>query len=683
MMWLIDTGTLRLKSFQGKIPRYAILSHTWCPDEITFADFQVENKSTTRDEKAGFHKIKLTCEQARTEGISYAWVDTCCINKESSAELSEAINSMFKWYSLATVCYAYLEDFPQSEETNNLSLLRGCRWFSRGWTLQELLAPRDLVFFAPHGKSWRKIGRKDGLEQVLEQITNIPGEILLKQKAIDTISVAARMSWAARRQTTQEEDLAYCLMGIFNVNMPLLYGEGPKAFIRLQEEILRETRDDSLFAWCSTKEAAAETPYRGLFAGSPDEFLESVDIEHFDADEAGAGSTTSMLGQGRVSLSCSVYPGARDRVILTLKCFRGDLSNIQGIQCVRIGENYYLRSKPSQLFRCSLGPRTSVTIDKYAMKTETNKDDHVYGRDSICLCYLPNGMHLRAVHSEVHSEVARRFLRQSPPIHRWVPISWAIGRKMAFEIEVDRRALGYGTQSGESAEDRLLILFWVEPIPESRTYGFRFNLEKSSIEDATIKFGSAMKPQESIGGYKLTIGRTVVYVDKFLMNMRGYERLYFHVSTEANKKPRAKIIAELRHYNVDEAQMETQSFGTAPSSGRAEVGIPRRNGSHSRRQAQGETGTEHYRTHSSLTRYRRMRLLMAGIFIIVSLLSFSLLSGNLMFGLLITSFMAVMLVMPILASTRIDGRKFYIDQEDHGDHEDHGGHEDHETSPLL
>lgn len=109
-MWLIDTETLKLKGFMGETPCYAILSHTWGPEEVTFPDFHDEK---TRHNKAGFSKIRLTCEQARTEGIKYAWVDTCCINKESSAELSEAINSMFKWYRLATVCYAYLEDFPQ------------------------------------------------------------------------------------------------------------------------------------------------------------------------------------------------------------------------------------------------------------------------------------------------------------------------------------------------------------------------------------------------------------------------------------------------------------------------------------------------------------------------------------------------------------------------------------------
>lgn len=669
-MWLIDTQTFRLKSFLGKIPRYAILSHTWGHHEVTFADFRDENNNTTREKKAGFHKIKLTCEQARREGINYAWVDTGCINKESSAELSEAINSMFRWYRLATVCYAYLEDFPQSQETADLSLLRGCRWFSRGWTLQELLAPRDVVFFVPYGEGWREIGRKDALKEVLEQITNIPSEILLKQKAIETISVAARMSWAARRQTTQEEDLAYCLMGIFNVNMPLLYGEGPKAFIRLQEEILRETRDDSLFAWCSTKEAAAEAPYRGLFARSPEEFLDGADIEHFDADEAGAGSTTSILGQGRVLLSCSVYPGDNDRVILTLKCFRGDLSNIQGIECVRIGDDYYLRSKPSQLFHCSLGPSTSVTIDKHAMKTEANKDEHIYGRDSIFLANLPSGLHLRAVHSEVHSEVAHTSFTQNAPYNRWVPVSWAIGRKMAFEVEVERRALGYGTQFGGSAQNRLLILFWVDTIPGSRSYRHHFNLEKSSIQDATIRFENAMIPPQPYHRCKLAIGRTVVCVDKIRKKVGEHERLEFHVSTDANKKRRAEVIRASR-YNVDEAQTERQHIGVSPSTERDEVVSSRGSELHPRSQALREAETERHRTLNCFMRFIRMRFFMAGTFITVSLLLFSFLSGSFLFGILITSFLAVMLVMPILASTRIESRQAYIDNEDH------------EVSPLV
>ncbi|EHK17332.1 uncharacterized protein TRIVIDRAFT_137229, partial [Trichoderma virens Gv29-8] len=244
-MRLIDTSTLELIWFPKAPPPYAILSHTWGLDEVTFADFTNVPK---RESKAGFSKIKQTCKQALKDGLSYAWVDTCCINKESSSELSEAINSMFRWYRDAAICYAYLEDVP--EETNssitNSSLINHCRWFTRGWTLQELLAPWDIVFFAAN---WATIGRKTGLGATIEQITGIPRAILTGDSRLDQVSVASRMNWAAKRQTTREEDIAYCLMGVFDVNMPMMYGEGKKAFIRLQEEILRQTEDDSLFAW--------------------------------------------------------------------------------------------------------------------------------------------------------------------------------------------------------------------------------------------------------------------------------------------------------------------------------------------------------------------------------------------------------------------------------------------------
>ncbi|KAG6363615.1 hypothetical protein INS49_008716 [Diaporthe citri] len=296
---------------------------------------------------------------------------------------------------------------------------------------------------------------------------------------------------------------------------------------------MRETRDDSLFAWCSTKETAAEAPYRGLFARSPEEFVDGANIEHFDADEAGAGSTTSMLGQGRVSLSCSVQPGDNDGVILSLKCFRGDLSKIQGIECIRIGDNYYLRSKPSQLFPCSLGSLTSVTIDKHALKTEANKDDHVYRRDSIYLGDLPDGLHLRAV----HSEVAGTSSRQKVPTNRLVPVLWAIGRKMAFEIQIEKYVSGDRTLSGWSVEDRrLLILFWVDTIPGSRSYRYHFSLEKSSSQDAATRFRNATRQPKSYYSREITVGRIIVCVRNSRRKVGGQEVLYFHVSTEDNKK---------------------------------------------------------------------------------------------------------------------------------------------------
>ncbi|KAL1855229.1 hypothetical protein Daus18300_011230 [Diaporthe australafricana] len=433
-MWLIDTETLSLEYFLGKPPRYAILSHTWGPDEVTFADLH-NHKNTKSDTKAGFHKIRLTCEQARVEGIRYAWVDTCCINKESSAELSEAINSMFKWYASAAICYAYLDDFPQSNVTADFSALTACRWFSRGWTLQELLAPRDLVFFAPHMGEWAEVGRKDTLARFLEQITRIPEDVLRQEKAVDGFSVAARMSWAAGRQTTREEDIVYCLMGLFDVNMPLLYGEGAKAFIRLQEEIVRETRDDSLFAWCSTEASAAKTPYRGLFASSPEEFTGSSDIKLDPID--GAEGTTSMMGNGRVSLSCSVRPFRDGIVIISLNCYSGEPFSTQGIYGVPTGNNTYLRSTPSKLAYGITGAVKNITIEKHVLRTEANTADNKVSRDDeIHLGILPRGFELK----KVHYKSADRSTSNGS-LTRVVPMRKVIGGKMAFEIEVETAQL--------------------------------------------------------------------------------------------------------------------------------------------------------------------------------------------------------------------------------------------------
>ncbi|OIW27820.1 hypothetical protein CONLIGDRAFT_551906, partial [Coniochaeta ligniaria NRRL 30616] len=175
------------------------------------------------------------------DGLAYVWIDTICIDKSSSAELSEAINSMFKWYRNAAICYAYLSDVPQVR-------LEYSRWFTRGWTLQEMIAPQELRFY---DANWDALGTKSDLLDRLCDITGVD-TTALRGGNLRFFSVARKMSWASRRQTTREEDIAYCLLGIFDISMPLLYGEGSKAFIRLQEQIIKEYDDESLFAWRST-----------------------------------------------------------------------------------------------------------------------------------------------------------------------------------------------------------------------------------------------------------------------------------------------------------------------------------------------------------------------------------------------------------------------------------------------
>jgi hypothetical protein len=244
-MRLIHARTFELKEFFDEdIPEYAILSHTWGEEEISFAEFKI----SFAKQKKGYSKITFICNQALTDSLQYAWVDSCCIDKSSSAELSEAINSMYKWYKMSIHCYAYLSDVAVSDFEKQLPK---SRWFRRGWTLQELIAPKSVKFF---DQDWQLFGTKAELTEKISQITGIDESLLGNPNSIGLFSVAQRMSWASNRETTRVEDAAYALMGIFGVNMPLLYGEGKSAFIRLQEEIIRISSDDSIFAWEFTAE---------------------------------------------------------------------------------------------------------------------------------------------------------------------------------------------------------------------------------------------------------------------------------------------------------------------------------------------------------------------------------------------------------------------------------------------
>jgi len=242
MMRLIDSRTLEFKDFWGYVPKYAILSHCWTTGcEVSFQEMNGDR--SLLKERSGYKKIIDCCAKAVSEDILYVWIDTCCIDKSSSAELSEAINSMFRWYRQAAVCYAYLGDVSSSENPAlHRSQFRKSRWFTRGWTLQELLAPSDVVFFA---SDWRDIGTKQTLNKAIAEITKIDKRSLL-ECAWDHVGIAGMMSWASRRTTSRVEDQAYCLMGIFDVNMPLIYGEGDKAFYRLQLEIMKYSNDESM-----------------------------------------------------------------------------------------------------------------------------------------------------------------------------------------------------------------------------------------------------------------------------------------------------------------------------------------------------------------------------------------------------------------------------------------------------
>ncbi|KAI9773494.1 MAG: hypothetical protein M1839_002076 [Geoglossum umbratile] len=238
-----NDGDLSLTEFFARdIPKYAILSHRWGAEEVTFKDLT----DCTSKSKAGYGKIQFCGEQAKRNSLRYFWVDTCCIDKSSSTELAEAINSMFRWYRDATKCYVYLPDVsrPHSDPADMSnepwkSTFRKSEWFNRGWTLQELIAPASVDFFSKEGEL---LGDKASLERHICEITGIPAKAL-RGSPLSDFSVAERMSWAASRETYRQEDKAYSLLGIFDVNMPLIYSEGKdRAMQRLREEIEKASK---------------------------------------------------------------------------------------------------------------------------------------------------------------------------------------------------------------------------------------------------------------------------------------------------------------------------------------------------------------------------------------------------------------------------------------------------------
>jgi hypothetical protein len=291
-MRLINVRTLELHEFIGAdVPPYAILSHTWGKEEVSYRDWQDLGAISS---KAGFAKIQGACEQAKKDSLLWLWVDTNCIDKTSSAELTEAINSMYRWYAKSEICYAYLSDVDPGGPDSHMRQLEQSRWFTRGWTLQELLAPSDVIFF---DASWSRIGRPNGFNRALtfeiSRITGIHHRYIAGVFEVKFASIAERMSWLSRRQTTRLEDMAYCMLGLFDINIPLLYGEGAKAFTRLQEEIIKVSNDHTIFCWSWMPSVPMD--WTSLLAPSPDTFRNA---SHFRAHSSSAISTYSVTNAG-------------------------------------------------------------------------------------------------------------------------------------------------------------------------------------------------------------------------------------------------------------------------------------------------------------------------------------------------------------------------------------------------
>lgn len=421
-----DPDQLEFKTFVGDdTPPYAILSHTWghADDEVSWTELRDAIQKGPESEeyslvtgKAGYNKIRWTCKQALVDGHSYAWIDTCCIDKDSSTELSRAINSMFYWYQHSSKCYAYLADIDPDEDHHEDSAIQDfrqatkSRWFTRGWTLQELIAPPNVQFY---GSQWQFLGtRWDHFLAISEQ-TGINDAVLLfaTEEEVLAQSVAARMSWASARETTQQEDEAYCLLGLFGVNMPLLYGERRGAFRRLQQEIFRRTKDTSIFAW--TRDSVSPTllaPSVRCFAGWGDTQPCGVTkVRHScDLTEEGLRITT-LLGKTKHSKALGAH--VVDSMVY-LRCEWRGLWVILNVQ----------PDRENNVFRVDSLSATTTLPEWHAMsnlklkwKTITIREGSIY-EDS--RTYHPSGsIYVRLIHG---THVSRDLeIIQPGPTYHW------------------------------------------------------------------------------------------------------------------------------------------------------------------------------------------------------------------------------------------------------------------------
>jgi hypothetical protein len=488
-MRLLQTRTLKFEEFfDNAIPEYAILSHTWGAEEVSFQDALRITGAATRAAtpaagaliqedlacKAGWDKIKRTCSLALEDNLEYAWVDTCCIDKTSSAELSEAINSMFRWYESSKVCYAYLADVSTVgtfDPSNPSDQFKASRWFTRGWTLQELLAPSNVIFFA---SDWTYMATRHELAAVISPITGIRQSFLQRDDVSSTYaarpaepaepaqkrlwdvinlarsslphvqrstilgklrgsSIAERMSWAAKRQTTRLEDTAYCLLGLFEIHMPLIYGEGPRAFIRLQEEIMRKSDDMTILAWnfriqdmplkpIRYKDCLWQHPWKmfssaipygnncrsaALLAESPASFLGCENIVPSEMGSAGSPPTLSSKG---LSTNLPLSDDKHPHIVLPCR-LKDDSWHLIALPLISRGSNSYARAHmPSRLLDHHVWHRWKsasvnllTTVDEYDSRPQV-PEHSFWVRD------LPDGFELGEVHPRATYGLSERII---------------------------------------------------------------------------------------------------------------------------------------------------------------------------------------------------------------------------------------------------------------------------------
>ncbi|ERF76866.1 hypothetical protein EPUS_02577 [Endocarpon pusillum Z07020] len=314
-MRLINTSTGALEEFIGmNIPPDAILSHTWEEEEeeeeVSLRDMSDQSCKS----KKGYRKIEMTCQFAAQEGINYAWVDTRCIDKSSSAELTEAINSIPSCIRISGYGAPKLPTPTSSIETGTTEA-RNKIWSERS------------------------------------KITGIKPAILSHAQPLSSVAVVQKMSWAANRTTTRMEDTAYCLLGIFDINMPLLYGEEEKAFRRLQEEIIRSTPDLSIFAWTwlpNTKNTGKPNSllFSGVLAKSPLVFFQGISLEKRPGHDWRELSVSNGSIKTQVQIVSERIPGKRGtRYLLPLDCSR-EPNQLLAVRLRKCGPDQFIREDP-------------------------------------------------------------------------------------------------------------------------------------------------------------------------------------------------------------------------------------------------------------------------------------------------------------------------------------------------
>ncbi|KAI4701141.1 hypothetical protein J4E89_010717 [Alternaria sp. Ai002NY15] len=242
-----------LHDFPREVPFYAILSHTWGhdDDEVKFEDIQHGQRGKDDTSKPGYEKLRFCQERVEKDGLIYFWIDTCCINKSDSRELQQSLASMFYWYQRAARCYVHLSDVSSDNFTGESGFVgKGAfsksKWFKRGWTLQELIAPSSVRFYTKQGGF---LGDKNELADTISIVTRIPISAL-KGSELSRFSKKERMSWTQGRITTVPEDAAYCLIGIFDVELPMLYADGnyerrKKKAQRMLKKAIAEAENDA------------------------------------------------------------------------------------------------------------------------------------------------------------------------------------------------------------------------------------------------------------------------------------------------------------------------------------------------------------------------------------------------------------------------------------------------------